>query len=308
MVIGIKSAHLSKCPVRNLTFIIIVVFICAFLHICLLRDAMTFVDNISSLITVKSSYNEALLRPKYILMWDRYHVILKDNGVNLFSRLNCSVSNCIFTANRDLLDDYSRFDAIMFNHYHLYTTEKRPTRRSISQIYIFTSIESAANLPACELYNDEFFNWTFTYRLDSDVVWNYFVVRNATRDIVAPSNGVHWKKIKKFISPKIRLVLQGRTKAAAWIVSNCAADSLRNEYLTRLQEHLFHYSLTIDVYGKCTQKQCDNNDCEEMLRNNYYFYMAFENSFAEDYVTEKVLHGYDNYVVPIVFGAANYSR
>lgn len=139
-----------------------------------------------------------------------------------------------------------------------------------------------------------------------------------TKTIVAPEPTVNtmpfymvsviYANELKHISPKIRSIFKGRRKAAAWIVSHCNADSLRDEYLTRLQQHLFHYSLTLDVYGQCTGTKCENNDCEKMLRDNYYFYMAFENSFSEDYVTEKVLHGYDNYVVPIVYGAANYSR
>ncbi|XP_026326219.1 alpha-(1,3)-fucosyltransferase C-like isoform X2 [Hyposmocoma kahamanoa] len=36
--------------------------------------------------------------------------------------------------------------------------------------------------------------------------------------------------------------------------------------------------------------------------------MAYENSIIEDYVTEKVLYGYENFAVPIVYGGANYSR
>lgn len=304
MVFRFKSTQLLKPPAKNWTFILIIIIVCVFLHIYTRRD--TFTNNIDSLISTKIEY--AVSHTKYVLMWNKYHLIVKDDGNDVFSKLNCSVSNCIFTANRDLLSDYSRFDAILFNHIHLNTKEGRPTRRSNSQIYIFTTIESAANLPACEIYNDEFFNWTFTHRLDSDVVWNYFVVRDSIGNIVAPSKNVNWLVTKKHISPKIRSIFKGRRKAAAWIVSHCNADSLRDEYLTRLQQHLFHYSLTLDVYGQCTGTKCENNDCEKMLRDNYYFYMAFENSFSEDYVTEKVLHGYDNYVVPIVYGAANYSR
>ncbi|KAJ2937861.1 hypothetical protein O0L34_g18682 [Tuta absoluta] len=45
-----------------------------------------------------------------------------------------------------------------------------------------------------------------------------------------------------------------------------------------------------------------------MIKNNYYFYLSFENSFCDDYVTEKLLNAVQNYAVPIVYGGANYSR
>lgn len=91
-------------------------------------------------------------------------------------------------------------------------------------------------------------------------------------------------------------------------MSHCRADSQRDEYIARLQDHLFPFSLRIDVFGKCSQRRCPNDDCENMLKSDYYFYLAFENGISEDYVSEKVLHGYNNYAVPIVYGGANYSR
>lgn len=258
------------------------------------------------------SYNEAKLShiaPIYILVWDGYYLVIDKEGKQTFPNLQCRVNNCFFTEDKDLLDgDYTRFDAIFFSQDALYTTNDRPERRAKSQIYIFSTIESAYNTPACEIFNDNFFNWTFTYRLDSDIVWSYFVVRNVTQHKVAPSENVKWKTNLNPISPSIVKILRQKKKAAAWLVSHCKADSMRDDYITRLQENLFHYSLKIDVYGDCTQKKCDDDDCEEMLTKDYYFYMAFENSFSEDYVSEKVLHGYNNYVVPIVYGGANYSR
>ncbi|XP_022823477.1 alpha-(1,3)-fucosyltransferase 9-like isoform X3 [Spodoptera litura] len=46
----------------------------------------------------------------------------------------------------------------------------------------------------------------------------------------------------------------------------------------------------------------------ELLQKDYYFYMSMENSFAEDYVTEKLLTALRNDVVPIVYGGADYNR
>lgn len=47
-----------------------------------------------------------------------------------------------------------------------------------------------------------------------------------------------------------------------------------------------------------------------MLRNKYKFYLAFENSWCEDYVTEKFFRSLNNDVVPVVLApkeVVNYS-
>lgn len=250
---------------------------------------------------------------KYILVWNSYYLLLNDKNEQKFPSLQCPVNNCMFTEDKELLNgDYTLFDALLFTETILKPSVIVPEKRSNRQIYIFTTIESSYRHPACEVESDNFFNWTFTYRLNSDLQWPYFLVRDVTRKVVAPSrHDVQWEEYDErvtVISTAIINLFYGRRKAAAWMVSNCGADSARDEYLTRLQEHLFHFSLQIDVFGNCSKVECYYNDCSKMLRKHYYFYMAFENSLSEDYVTEKVLHGYNNYVVPIVYGAANYSR
>ncbi|XP_075979609.1 alpha-(1,3)-fucosyltransferase C-like [Anticarsia gemmatalis] len=251
-------------------------------------------------------------RPIYILVLNRGHFVDKHRRDLIFSRSQRKIDNCIFTYDRKLFDDYSQFDAIIFGENVLLQTNVtriKLNHRSESQIYIFSTLESASNYPACEIWHDNFFNWTFTYRLDSDVIWRYFTVRDMIGQVIAPSIHVKWMDISNTtISPEIKAILHNKKKAAAWLVTHCEADSLRDEYVSKLQEHLFHYSLEIDIYGGCSDKKCPEDDCERMLSRDYYFYIAFENSFSNDYVTEKVLHGYDNYVVPIVYGAANYNR
>lgn len=66
--------------------------------------------------------------------------------------------------------------------------------------------------------------------------------------------------------------------------------------------------MSIDLYGKCGKKTCPDDDCNAMLKREYVFYIAFEDSLFTDFVTEKVLRGYDNLAVPIVFGGADYER
>lgn len=42
-----------------------------------------------------------------------------------------------------------------------------------------------------------------------------------------------------------------------------------------------------------------------MAHVDYYFYFSIENSFSEDYVTEKLLHALKHYAIPVVYGGAN---
>uniref|UniRef100_A0A2H1WHJ5 Fucosyltransferase n=1 Tax=Spodoptera frugiperda TaxID=7108 RepID=A0A2H1WHJ5_SPOFR len=248
---------------------------------------------------------------KYVLSWQWYYMIENDDDSSKFPELQCRVNNCIFTGDKNFFGgDHSRFDAIFFYQKVLELDEEYlPINRSDSQVYVFATVESAYNYPACETYFDDFFNLTLTFRLDSDISWPYFLVRDLAGQVVAPKVDVKWPEQENTsISSNTLSILSNKTRAAAWLVSHCRADSLRDEYLTRLSEHLYHFSLEIDVFGKCSNIKCRYGNCAEMFTRDYYFYMAFENSFAPDYVTEKVLHGYNNYAVPIVYGGANYTR
>lgn len=105
--------------------------------------------------------------------------------------------------------------------------------------------------------------------------------------------------------------LTSKTKAAAIFLDKCESRSKREIFLRKLTEELSKFNLTIDVYGKCGTKQCRRNtmnSCYWKLRKIYYFYLAMEDSFAEDFVTESVVFGYKNNAVPVVYGLANYEK
>ncbi len=48
-------------------------------------------------------------------------------------------------------------------------------------------------------------------------------------------------------------------------------------------------------------------DCNKMMENKYKFYIAFENSICDDYVTEKYFRTLSYDVIPIVLGGADYN-
>ena len=62
-------------------------------------------------------------------------------------------------------------------------------------------------------------------------------------------------------------------------------------------------ALKVDIYGGCGPNNCPNNgDCHAYLEQNYMFYLSFENSICEDYVTEKFWKVLNGNLVPIVLG------
>jgi len=116
-------------------------------------------------------------------------------------------------------------------------------------------------------------------------------------------------------------IISQKTRQVAWFVSHCVTSSRREQYVRHLQKHL-----PIDVFGACGPHQCLRQTpptpvtplnrstfdyytpCDEMVATKYRFYLAFENSFCADYVTEKFFRFLHHDVVVVVLGAANYSQ
>ncbi|XP_026332823.1 alpha-(1,3)-fucosyltransferase C-like [Hyposmocoma kahamanoa] len=124
---------------------------------------------------------------------------------------------------------------------------------------------------------------------------------------------MQWMKVTQMnkTSSHIENKLRYKHIAAAWIASNCETVD-RLDYVHVLQKELSKYGHRVDVYGKCGNLQCPRkeamDECFALIEQDYYFYLAFENSNSQDYVTEKLLHALEHYTVPVVLGGANYSR
>ncbi|KAI8436167.1 hypothetical protein MSG28_004250 [Choristoneura fumiferana] len=255
---------------------------------------------------------------KYILQWTNpknVPFVYMGVGQQVFIDRKCKYTNCFVTDDRDYLGDVTKFDAIAFAGTDVIYMSRYdlPKKRSPHQKYAFTNIESADNYPVCTNRFNNFFNWTWTYRLDSETKWGYLIVRDAKNNIIGPKTEMHWMKLEDMdpIDDALRVKLRNKTKAAAWFVSNCRSRSGRETYFRNLIKALKPYNLTVDIYGKCGPLKCDRNkeaECNDMVERDYYFYLSFENSFAEDYATEKLAHGLQHNAIPIVYGGANYTR
>ncbi|XP_046638191.1 alpha-(1,3)-fucosyltransferase C-like [Daphnia pulicaria] len=239
---------------------------------------------------------------KQILFWNDYWGIPDFRlgvGRDAFRKWGCPVWQCETSTNRTNVHDY---DAVIFHMRGSWNPNDLPKRRTPQQRYVFWILESAGwpeYLNTSTLGN--FFNWTLTYRWDSDMVMPYGYVRPTGNVPLHPSEN----QLKQFMSDQKVNYAVGKTKMAAWFVSNCVAKSSRNEMVKILQKYI-----QIDVYGVCGNLTCpkevgvDNSseDCRNMAGENYKFYMALENSLCHEYISEKFFGMLHRPVIPVVFG------
>lgn len=252
----------------------------------------------------------------YILLWTDIvthpfdHVRMERY---VFIDRNCAYQNCFLTADSSFFKNVTDFDAVLFDAMDLYRNIDigLPSERTKEQKYIFISTESPVNKPLPPLL-DGIFNWTWTYRLDSDISFSYIAVRNKRGDLIGPKEDMHWMDINKMkpISKYDKEKLSRKRKAATWFVSNCYAYDKRNLFASKLKGELLKFGHQLDIYGFCGDHNCprDSDVCYSLIKTDYYFYLAFENSFSEDYVSEKLLNALQHFAVPVVYGGANYTR
>lgn len=268
---------------------------------------------------IRSNNNQsnASLELKYILLWTNETEPIKSNlreGNISFRNRKCPFTNCYMTSNRQFFGDVADFDVILFNGRELpENISLLPQSRSPNQKYIYANMESSANFPVCNQIYKSYFNWTWTYKLDSDEIFGYMSIRDKEGNVIGPKEEMHWMKVETMmpINDTLKEKLSMKKIAAAWFVSHCGARSGRDLIAKQLQAELARYDMQVDIFGRCGTKECPRGSMKECLRlveTDYYFYLSFENSFADDYVTEKLLNGLNHYAVPVVLGGANYTR
>ncbi|CAI2723622.1 unnamed protein product [Schistosoma spindalis] len=137
-----------------------------------------------------------------------------------------------------------------------------------------------------------FINFTATYAVDSTIVTPYYKY--------VQFSDIEPKDLNNSIQSDKDFSI-GKTKMIAWFVSNCDGGP-RMSYTKELMKYI-----KVDIYGACGDLMCGRYDskCFELLKNDYKFYLSFENSICQDYITEKFfLNALKNNVVPIVMGAS----
>ena len=215
-------------------------------------------------------------------------------GHALYQRMdNCEkAKNCLLTYDRSWIKEAS---GVLFHgrdlefHQHTFYSgmQLRDVRKGLpsTQKWIFLSHENPLNDVNVYKPYDGVFNWTATFRRKSDIFIPYqsYALRAKPEQVT-------------------RNYAKEKTGLVAWAVTNCKSK-LRLDYARHLQRYV-----SVTVYGRCScffakRGSCKHfdADCDKEL-SKYKFYLAFENDFCDDYVTEKYWERIQQEVVPIVMG------
>lgn len=159
-------------------------------------------------------------------------------GPAAFLRDDCPVNKCEITG------DIEAADAIVFQNADVFH-EPSPSRRS-QQIWIAYLLESPVNTFDRKLERKfrgkHVFNWTASYRSDSDIVTPYskflpFSSRASRyRASKSTTGSQHTTDMFEFIRRKKHKV--------AWLVSNCETSNGRLEIAKQLSKHI-----QVDIFG-----------------------------------------------------------
>ncbi|XP_025161943.1 alpha-(1,3)-fucosyltransferase 5-like [Harpegnathos saltator] len=160
-----------------------------------------------------------------------------------------------------------------------------------SPMYLLSSSQETSNY-------DGLFNWTMTYRMNSDVPVPYG--RTLKKESI---NFQYYPWISKpFWKTNM---MSSKTKLLAVMISHCDSKNQRLKYVEALKSLLQD---RLEIIGHCMNGNSTvcpyhfTKDCSVL--SSYKFYLSFENSNCREYITEKVFwNAFHKYAVPIIMGA-----
>ncbi|NXX48940.1 FUT6 fucosyltransferase, partial [Tricholaema leucomelas] len=203
-----------------------------------------------------------------------------------FDFANCSklyrTPDCHFTVDHSWSQ---KAQAVVVHHRDVCWDPKKLTQipRLQSQRWIWFNLESPSHSPNLGAMNNVF-NLTMSYRKDSDIFTPYGELQ--------------------LLSEPQPLNIPPKTKLVAWVVSNWMESSHRVKYYRELKNHI-----KVDIYGRYHLPLPGDKLLSTL--SQYKFYLAFENSQHEDYITEKLWrNALSSGTVPVVLGPSreNYER
>ncbi|XP_040579466.1 alpha-(1,3)-fucosyltransferase 7 [Lepeophtheirus salmonis] len=185
----------------------------------------------------------------------------------------CSVSNCQITYSDEKIRSS---DAVVIHLHRINGPHALPLERTALQRWIFFTDESPYHTfleykgPSNKIASfDGVFNWSMTFRHDSDIPVPYGRTIRIKDTLIQPD------------------IYSNKPKFLAAMASNCGGISRRWDFINELKKYL-----VIDVFGGCGDSDKQNvcpgkftRDCPAI--DPYKFFLAFENSACKEYITEK---------------------
>ncbi|KAJ8679255.1 hypothetical protein QAD02_015042 [Eretmocerus hayati] len=258
-------------------------------------------------------------KPFLILVW-KHGPYLERRHLRRFSQNkifspwdSCSVNNCRLSYDPRLLISA---DAVLFHLHRLTSKNELPQlqHRPVNQRWIFLTDESPINtfvaatmrrgLTRSKLKLSEFdglFNWSMSYRMDSDVPVPYGRTVLRSSNIVERGN----ESDEEIVLKRGMIPFADRGLVAV-LGSNCGGANGRWGYIERLKGVLGD---DLQILGRClsgNRTACPghfDSDCSA-LKGAFKFYLAFENSNCREYLSEKLWwQAYAKSSVPVIMGA-----
>nr|XP_026490360.1 alpha-(1,3)-fucosyltransferase C-like [Vanessa tameamea] len=251
---------------------------------------------------------------KFILNWNDGSFnpgLIFKSGQKSFIDQNCTYYNCYFTRDRSLLIDLRYFDAIVFDVD--YDWDDHPPLRILNQKYIFSATESASSYPICNPIFDNYYNLSWTYKLNSDIIKSLITILDINGNIIGPKANMTWISPMLPTSEAVKRMFMKKKKAAASFTYDCdSKNSLNRQILVKdLNKLLSKANFTLEIFGWCGHLTCPRDrieECLSLLKKEYFFYLVFENNLSEDYISKEILYPLLHYAVPIVYGGADYNN
>ncbi|KAK6174086.1 hypothetical protein SNE40_017429 [Patella caerulea] len=263
-----------------------------------LRDRVLYDTDLSEYIhaynyKLPSEYHtDASYKERKILLWyvpPRY----VNSTPHLQPLTACPDRNCFTTTNTAYMKDAA---AVLFNAQIMQIQKPMPRPKS-QQIWILHDTEPekpdwshSVTFRTPPWWN--LFNWTMFYREDSDIFASYGIVRR--------------KLPSELYNRDLDAIVKAKPKKFVALISHCGTEGKRLEYIQLLQKHI-----QIDIYGGCGPLKWSRSDDKgfmHMVNSTYKFYLAFENSFCDDYISEKAYRYYKADFILVVRGGGNYTR
>lgn len=262
-----------------------------------------------------------------IVIYHFYHTLLRRQIKNVKMSKCYHYVNCKVVGQQICSEASIDADAIVFQGNNI--PRVTPNRLNSNQAFVFLNIESPQYLHYTRLNSpklNDFFNWTMTYRLDSDIPYLYGAVlpsyiplesvhmshmEKQTADFINfrnyESSGNVFNSIIGIRGKDYRSIFRRKSKSSVWFVSHCRTASGRERYISQMQPFTH-----IDIYGTCSNitNACPkrNPHCNKKMKDTYKFFIAFENSLCDDYITEKVFRWFEEDIIIVVRGARHYAQ
>ncbi|XP_063060271.1 alpha-(1,3)-fucosyltransferase 7-like [Engraulis encrasicolus] len=190
------------------------------------------------------------------------------------------IPNCFLSDDRSL---FPQADFVIFHNRELINGQQLPLHlpRPEEQGWVWFSWESPAHNGNIKFLDGKM-NYTMSYRRDADFFVPY--------GWLEPHNVGSGMTVDDFI-PKNKSYL------ACWVVSNYAGHHKRTQVYNKLKK-----VIPVEVYGGAMGRRLNGEQLLPTI-SRCYFYLSFENSQFQDYVTEKLWsNALKGGAVPVVLG------